>query len=146
MKGQSYPNHGLVLRDDIGETDNIDLNPNNALHCISFPGCCDNTSVASSQRGEFVFPGGTTPVPTLGRVGDTGYYRNRQGDRVLLNRQPTGTIQGIFECRIRTESTQTTYDLFYIGVYDVDSGKCMTVGAQISSKNPGLAYSSESDT
>ena len=119
----SYPNHGLVLRDDIGETDNNNLNPNNGLHCVSFSGCCNSSS---SQRGEFVFPGGTL-VPTLGNVGNTGYYRNRQSDRIFLNRQPTGTIQGIFECRIRTEPSQTMYDSFYIGVYDTESGKCLVL-------------------
>ena len=122
LRGQSYPNHGLVLRDDIGETDNTDLDPNNGLHCISFSGCC-NKSVPLSQRGEFVFPGGATQVPTMGSVGTTGYYRNRGNDQIFLNRLSTGTIQGIFECQIRTQSTQTMYDSFYIGVYDADSGK-----------------------
>ena len=113
-----------MLRDDIRETDNTDLNPNNGLHCMSFSGCCVNP-VPSLQRGEFVFPGGATLVPILGGVGDTGYYRNRRDDRIFLNRQPTGMIQGLFECRIRTEPSQTMYDSFYIGVYDADSGECL---------------------
>ena len=62
-------------------------------------------------------------VPILGNVGSNGYYRNRAADRIILNRRSSGTITGIFECRIRTESSQTSYQLFYIGVYDVDSGE-----------------------
>ena len=62
-------------------------------------------------------------VPTLGNIGSNGYYRNRAADRIFLNRQSSGTITGIFECRIRTESSQTSYQLFYIGVYDADSGE-----------------------
>ena len=75
------------------------------------------------QRGEFYFPGSTIQVPLLGNVGSNGYYRNRAADRVILNRQLSGTITGIFECRIMTESSQTSYQLFYIGVYDTDSGE-----------------------
>ena len=122
LGGQSYPNHGLVLREDIGETDSSDLDPNNGLHCISFSGCCVSP-VATGQRGEFYFPDSTLQVPILGNVGSNGYYRNRAADRIILNRQSSGTITGIFECRIRTESSQTSYQLFYIGVYDADSGE-----------------------
>ena len=47
----------------------------------------------------------------------------RDVERIFLNRQPTVTTQGINECRIRTESSETTFDSFYIGVYDADSGQ-----------------------
>ena len=75
LGGQSYPNHGLVLREDIGEIDTSDLDPNNGLNCISFSGCCD-----SGLRGEFYFPGSTIQVPVMGNVGSNGYYRNRAAD------------------------------------------------------------------
>ena len=70
-----------------------------------------------------MFPDGTTQVPIESGAGSSGYYRTRAADRVFLNRLSSGTIQGIFQCQIRNEPTQTSYDLFYIGVYDADSGK-----------------------
>ena len=118
-----YPNHGLVLREDIGETSD-----NNGLHCVSFSGCCVSL-VPASQRGEFYFPGSTNQVPILSNIGSGGYYRNRAADRNILNRQsPDGTTTGIFECRIRTDSSQTEYQIFYIGVYDAGAGKLGLVG------------------
>ena len=55
LKGQSYPNHGLVLIDDIRETDTNDLDPNDGLHCVSdLTDCC--TSGDRLLRGEFDFP------------------------------------------------------------------------------------------
>ena len=48
----------------------------------------------------------------------------RAADRVFLNRRsPDGTTTGIFECRIRTDSSLTEYRIFYIGVYDAGAGK-----------------------
>ena len=73
-------------------------------------------------RGEFIFPGSTNNVPIEMNIASTGYFRNRGTDRIFLNRR-NGTVQGIFECLIRTDSSQTTYDTFYIGVYDADSGE-----------------------
>ena len=123
LRGQTYPNHGLVLRETIGETDNSDLDPNNGLNCVSFSGCCVGP-VPASQRGEFYFPGSTNPVPVLDSIGSSGYYRNRASDRVILNRRsPDGTTTGIFECRIRTDSSQTELQTFYIGVYDAGAGE-----------------------
>ena len=127
LRGQTYTNHGLVLREDIGETDTSDLDPNNGLHCISFSGCC-NTGL----RGEFYFPGSTNQVPLLTNIGSGGYYRSRAADRVTLNRRsPDGTTTGIFECRIRTDSSQTEYQTFYIGVYDAGAGKLCLVGKKM---------------
>ena len=125
LRGQTYPNHGLVLREDIGETDTSDLDPNNGLHCIAFTGCCTNTD---SLKGEFFFPGSTNPVPILRDIGSGGYYRNRRTDRNILNRQsPDGTTTGIFECRIRTDMSLMEYQIFYIGVYDAGAGELIIV-------------------
>ena len=63
-----------------------------------------------------------TNVPVLDTIGASGYYRNRRSDRIFLNRRG-GTTQGIFQCQIRTESTQTILQTFYIGVYDAGSGE-----------------------
>ena len=115
--GQTYPNHGLVLISDIGE-DNSD--PGNQLHCVSdLHTCC---SGLSSFRGEFDFPDGTQ-VPTMGAA-TQGYYRNRGlSDRIFLNRQSSGTTQGLFRCRIVTSQTSVSLPAeFYIGVYDTNSG------------------------
>ena len=97
------------------------MNPDSRLHCIGFDGCCVSP-VPSSQRGEYVIPGTTTNVPTLDNIGAAGYYRNRRNDRIFLNRRG-GTTQGIFQCQIRTEPTQTMLQTFYIGVYDAGSGE-----------------------
>ena len=113
LHGQSYPNHGLVLRDDIGE--NIS-NLDNRLHCVSdLNNCC-----STGERGEFKFPDGTL-VPVLGDIRN-GYFRNRGTDRIFLNRRG-GTIEGLFQCSIRTQSSPSSLQELYIGVYDADSGE-----------------------
>lgn len=110
----SYPNHGLVLLDDVGETRN---GTDNALYCVSdLSNCC---APDSSFRGEFHFPHGSV-VPALNDVGNSGYYQTRAADRIGLNRMPTGTTTGIFHCRILTQANKPE-DL-YIGVYDADHG------------------------
>ena len=114
LRGQSYPNHGLVLIDEIGETDSTD---DNGLSCVSdLTDCC-----SIELRGEFNFPDGSV-VPTLGDIRN-GYYRNRGVDRIFLNRQADGTAQGLFQCQIRTISSPDAYEEFYIGVYDEHSGE-----------------------
>ena len=115
LRGQSYPNHGLVLIDDIGETDMTDLDPNNGLNCVSdLTNCC-----SSGDRGEFDFPDGSV-VPRLDGIRN-GYYRTRAADRNILNRQD-GTVEGLFQCRIRTQASPSLLQEFYIGVYDENSG------------------------
>ena len=119
LRGETYPNHGLVLINEIGETDRVDLDSNNGLNCISdLNTCC---SSGESLRGDFDFPDGST-VPTLGSIRN-GYYRNRAADRIILNRQADGTAQGIFRCRIRTQTSQSEYEELHIGVYDESSGE-----------------------
>ena len=119
MRGQSYPNHGVVLIDDIGETDTTDLDPNNGLNCVSnFSDCC--TSGDRSLRGEFEFPDASV-VPVEGNILN-GYYRNRAAGRNILNRR-SGTVQGIFQCQIRTQVSPDSLHEFYIGVYDKNSGE-----------------------
>ena len=114
LQGQSYPNHGLVLIDEIGETDSID---DNGLSCVSdLTDCC-----SEGLRGEFDFPDGST-VPILGNIRN-GYYRTRSSDRIDLNRRPDGTAQGLFQCRIRTVASPDAYEEFYIGVYNKNSGE-----------------------
>ena len=118
MKGQSYSNHGLVSIDDIGEFDSTD---DNSLNCVSDLSDCCSSANAANERGEFEFPDGSE-VPTLGDIRN-GYYRNRGVDRIFLNRRPEGTAQGLFQCQIRTVASPGTYEEFYIGVYDENSGE-----------------------
>ena len=113
LRRQSYPNHGLVLIDDLGET-----NTSSALNCISdLADCCSS----GSMRGEFDFPDGSE-VPRLDGIRN-GYYRNRGVDRIFLNRRPEATVQGLFQCRIITQASPSAYQEFYIGVYDGNSGE-----------------------
>ena len=118
LRGQVYPNHGLVLIDEIGVTDSTD---DNSLSCVSDLTDCCSSANAADERGEFDFPDGSV-VPTLGDIRN-GYYRNRGVDRIFLNRRPEGTAQGLFQCRIRTVASQAAYEEFYIGVYDENSGE-----------------------
>ena len=74
-----------------------------------------------SLRGEFDFPDGSM-VPILGNIRN-GYHRTRSTDRIILNRQGVGTIQGLFQYRIRTVASPAAYEEFYIGVYDENSGE-----------------------
>ena len=116
LRGQSYPNHGLVLIDDIGENNQTH---SYGLNCVSdLSDCCTSPS---GLRGEFDFPDGSV-VPIMGNIRD-GYYRTRSTDRVILNRQGDGTTQGLFQCRIRTVASPVAYEEFYIGVYDENTGE-----------------------
>ena len=117
LGSQTYPNHGLVTRDDIGTSTS---DPDNRLHCVSDDmNCC---SGGSQFRGEFDFPD-ESQVPVLNDQ-QNGYYRNRDLDRIYLNRLSTGTIQGLFRCRIVTSQTSAVSpEQLYIGVYDANSGK-----------------------
>ena len=109
-KSKAYLNHGLVLIDSIGTSCSI-----STLSCISSnKNCC-----SIPRSGEFYFPN-EHRVPILANISD-GYYRNRQPDRVSLNRI-NGTIQGIFRCEIRTEDSGDELRPVYIGVYDANSG------------------------
>ena len=117
LRDQSYPNHGLVQINEIGETNGTH---SNGLNCVSdLPDCCIS---GMSPRGEFDFPDGSA-VPIMGAIRN-GYYRTRGDDRIVLNRRSEGMVQGLFQCRIRTQTSQTEYEEFYIGVYDENSGRC----------------------
>ena len=118
LRGQSYPNHGLVLIDDIGETDET---RDRGLNCLSDLTDCCSSANAQDDRGEFDFPDGST-VPFLGNIRN-GYYRIRSTTQITLNRRPEGTAQGLFQCRIRTVASPDAYEEFYIGVYDENSGE-----------------------
>ena len=116
LRGQSYPNHGLVLINEIGETNQTH---DNGLNCVSdLTDCC---TLPVTLRGEFDFPDGST-VPIMGGIRD-GYYRTRATDRIFLNRRPEGTVRGLFQCRIRIVASPAAYEEFYIGVYDENSGE-----------------------
>ena len=93
LRGQSYPNHGLVLIDDIGETDET---RDRGLNCLSDLTDCCSSANAQDDRGEFDFPDGST-VPFLGNIRN-GYYRIRSTTQITLNRRPEGTAQGLFQC------------------------------------------------
>ena len=80
--------------------------------------CC---SQGSTFRGNFDFPDGTE-VPIEGLIRN-GYYRTRGSDRVFLNRWQNGTVQGLFRCQIRTQSSPSSFQELYIGVYDAVSGE-----------------------
>ena len=114
LRGQSYPNHGLVLINDIGETNETH---SNGLNCVSnLADCC-----SSGLRGEFDFPDGSQ-VPIMANVRN-GYYTTRAPGRIILNHQANGVVQGLFQCLIRTQASQTEYQEFHIGVYDENSGE-----------------------
>ena len=117
LRGQSYPNHGLVLRDLIGESVS---DPDNRLHCVSDLSDCCSSGAMDKFRGNFYFPDGAT-VQTFDSITD-GYYRNRGSDRIFLNRR-VGTIEGLFQCRITSQSSPTTPEEYYIGVYNTGSGE-----------------------
>jgi hypothetical protein len=118
LRSQSYPNHGLVLIDDIGVTDETG---NRGLNCLSELTDCCSSENAVNERGEFDFPDGST-VRILGNIRN-GYYRIRSTTNITLNRLPEGTALGLFQCRIRTTASLNEYEEFYIGVYDENSGE-----------------------
>ena len=107
----SYPNHGLVLLDEVGEGAA-------ALNCVSDDAmCCD---VGSTFPGNYFFPNSSV-VPSQSSVGDgPGYYRDRAADRVRLNRVDS-TTSGLFRCQIQTVAN--AMEDLYIGVYGTNAGE-----------------------
>ena len=90
LNGVHYPDGSTVLRTDIGEGDD-------ALQCTTDRvACCD----LPNRAGQFYFPN-DDQVPTLGGVGTSGYYRDRDDQLIRLNRQSdNGVITGQFRCEI----------------------------------------------
>ena len=120
LRGKPYPNHGLVLRDLIGENDG---DPDNRLHCISdLADCC---SPGTMFRGEFYYPDGSKVQSSINDPYYGIYYRSRGSDRIFLNRHNVmGVIikEGLFRCQIRSLSSPITPEDYYIGVYTTASG------------------------
>ena len=105
LKGVPHPDGSTVLRTDIGEGDD-------ALQCTTDrEGCC---YIFPNRVGQFFFPN-TVQVPTLGNIGSSGYYRNRDVQLIRLNRQsPNGVTTGRFRCEI--PSGTTTDSVLFINV------------------------------
>ena len=91
-----------------------------ALHCTTtLPNCC-----FSSNGGEWVLPNGNEIPFNL----TLPYYRTRVRDPIgalLLNRNPEGTITGIFRCDAPvTGGMPPGTQSLYVGVYTSTTGKC----------------------
>ena len=109
LNGVAYPNGSTVLRSDIGEGEN-------ALRCTTDSTTCCSNNFPEIRAGEFYMPDGSL-VQVQGAA-TNGYYRTRGSRYIALNRQPTGTITGHFQCQI-PDASPTSVDLYInIGMQD----------------------------
>ena len=116
LNGTVIPNHGLVLLEDIGESDA-------ALLCkTDLVACCRSYDTGSGPLGYWFFPNGTE-VPNFiinvqGLMWD--FYRNRGPSVVRMNRR-RGGVNGIYRCKIPNQNGVS--QSLYVGVYTRNTGK-----------------------
>ena len=117
LNGTVIPNHGLVLLEDIGESDA-------ALLCTTdLVACCRRYDTGYySPLGNWFFPN-RTALPNMiidaqGLMWE--FYRNRGQSVVRMNRR-RGGVNGIYRCAIPDQSGNT--QSLYVGVYTRNTGK-----------------------
>ena len=117
LNGTVIPNHGLVLLENIGESDA-------ALLCTTdlFACCRSYDTGYYSPLGNWFFPNGTA-LPNMiidaqGLMWE--FYRNRGQSVVRMNRR-RGGMNGIYHCAIPDRSGNT--QSLYVGVYTRNTGK-----------------------
>ena len=112
LNGTVIPNHGLVLLEDIGESDA-------ALLCLTDNRmCCGRSqSPGGGILGDWYYPNGTG-VANIGQQWE--FYRNRGPSVVRLNKR-RGGVNGIYHCKIPDQNGVS--QSLYVGVYTRNTGK-----------------------
>ena len=112
LNGTVIPNHGLVLLEDIGESDAQSL-----LCLTNRTDCCRPPQSPGSEIGNWFFPNGSH-VLSMGDEWD--FYANRGPSVVRMHRR-RGGVTGIYSCKIPDDNAEI--QIFYIGVYTNNTGK-----------------------
>ena len=113
LNGTVIPNHGLVLLEDIGDSDA-------ALLCTTdLVACC---YYYPDRFGDWFFPNGTVVPNSV--INDQSlqwdFYRNRGPSVVRMNRR-RGGVNGIYHCEIPDQNGVS--QSLYVGVYTRNTGK-----------------------
>ena len=116
MNGAIIPNHGFILLDSIGES-------NESLLCLTdFPACCRaNYTDDKGHLGDWFFPNETmVPNMVLSMGDEWEFYRTRGRMMVFLHRR-RGGVNGIYHCMVPDQSGDQLR--LYVGVYTSNTGR-----------------------
>ena len=112
LNGTVIPNHGLVLLEDIGESDAQSL-----LCLTNRTDCCQPPQSPGGEIGNWFFPNGSQ-VLNMGDGWD--FYRNRGPSVVRMHRR-RGGVTGIYYCKIPDDNAGV--QILYVGVYTNTAGQ-----------------------
>ena len=113
LRGQLYPNNGIVTLDEIGEG-------SAALLCLTNKtDCCSSAEASFGAIGEWLFPSGST-VQSFSNRGSDGFYRGRGPSVVRLNRLTSEQTTGLFRCKV--DDVSNVERELTVGVYRQGEG------------------------
>ena len=117
LHGTVIPNHGLVLLEDIGDSDA-------ALFCMTDNTMCCGRGQSPGRGilGNWYYPNGTVvPNQVINNQSlQWDFYRNRGQSVVRMNRR-RGGVNGIYHCEIPDQNGVS--QSLYVGVYTRNTGK-----------------------
>ena len=112
FNGTVIPNHGLVLLEDIGESDAQSL-----LCLTNRTDCCRPPQNPGGEIGNWFFPNGSQVLNS----GDGWDFYTNRGPSVVRMHRRRGGVTGIYSCKIPDENAEV--QILYIGVYTNNTGK-----------------------
>ena len=112
LNGTVIPNHGLVLLEDIGESDAQSL-----LCLTNRTDCCQPPQSPGGEIGNWFFPNGSQ---VFNKGDGWDFYTNRGPSVVRMHRR-RGGVTGVYRCKIPNRNG--TNIVLYIGVYTNNTGQ-----------------------
>ena len=112
LNGTVIPNHGLVLLEDIGESDTQSL-----LCLTNRTDCCQPPQSPGGEIGNWFFPNGS-------QVLNKGYgwdFHTNRGPSVVRMHRRRGGVTGIYYCKIPDDNVGV--QILYVGVYTNTTGQ-----------------------
>ena len=106
LSGTVIPNHGLILLEDIGDSDAQSL-----LCLTNRTDCCQPPHSPGGEIGNWFFPNRSQ---VLGIDDGWNFYTNRGPSVVRMHRR-RGGVTGIYYCKIPDDNAGA--QILYIGVY-----------------------------
>ena len=112
LNGTVIPNHGLVLLEDIDESDAQSL-----LCLTNRTDCCQPPQSPGGEIGNWFFPNGSR---VLNKGDGWDFYTNRGPSVVRMHRR-RGGVTGIYYCKIPDDNAGV--QILYVGVYTNTTGQ-----------------------
>ena len=112
------PNHGLVLLEDIGESDAQSL-----LCLTNRTDCCQPPQSPGGEIGNWFFPNGSQ---VFNKGDGWDFYTNRGPSVVRMHRR-RGGVTGIYYCKIPDDDGGV--QILYVGVYTNTTGQLTSLYA-----------------